>query len=116
MKFRIVLPAALAMAMAPATGAFADKSVELETDPIAAALSFVLSDAGRHGEFLDKKDAAAVAEFYSSNGHSLVWSEQQGLTEDAVAIADRLRNASADGLLKQPTSDAPAKGGDTKAT
>ncbi|MHA1547343.1 MAG: L,D-transpeptidase family protein [Alphaproteobacteria bacterium] len=98
MKFRIVLPAALAMAMAPATGAFADKSVELETDPIAAALSFVLSDAGRHGEFLDKKDAAAVAEFYSSNGHSLVWSEQQGLTEDAVGIADRLRNASADGL------------------
>jgi murein L,D-transpeptidase YcbB/YkuD len=67
-------------------------------DPTTVAIRAMLADAGTRGEFLDKRDAAGVAEFYAEQGYAPTWTDAGKLTERARAIILRLRQAGADGL------------------
>ncbi|MEX0853257.1 MAG: hypothetical protein WD036_08255, partial [Bauldia sp.] len=68
------------------------------TDPIVAAIRAILDDAGTHGAFLDKRDAAAVAEFYQEQGFAPAWTRDGRLTERAEPIIRRVHQADLDGL------------------
>src|SRR5262249_32492695 len=50
------------------------------------------------GAFLDKRDAAGVAEFYQEQGYVPTWTADGKLTDRAVAIINRLAEADTDGL------------------
>ncbi len=67
-------------------------------DPMAEAIRSILSDAGTRGAFLDKRDAAAVAEFYDEQGYAPVWTANGKLTERALTVIARLKQANTDGL------------------
>ncbi len=108
MNVRHALSALAAFVALPVSGALADTTVATDpVEPITAVISHVLSDTGRAGEFLNKKDGAAVAEFYALNGHRPVWSSDRELTESAKAVIAHLRDAAADGLdpTDYPTPD-----------
>src|SRR5690606_4073956 len=42
-------------------------------DPMTAAIRAELATAGTEGAFLDKRDAAGVAEFYAEQGYTPTW-------------------------------------------
>jgi murein L,D-transpeptidase YcbB/YkuD len=69
-------------------------SVAPEESPIRKALGALPQD----GEFLDKRDRAAVAEFYSESGFKPAWTKDGQLTDHAKAIVLRLGKADEDGL------------------
>ncbi len=72
----------------PGTAAVAQDS------PIQKALGTLPQD----GEFLDKRDRAAVAEFYAEKEFKPAWTKDGQLTEQAKAIVLRLGKADEDGL------------------
>jgi murein L,D-transpeptidase YcbB/YkuD len=89
---------------APATGdkapaIFAGYTVsDRIVDPMSEAIRTILSDAGTRGAFLDKRDAAAVAEYYDEQGYAPAWTANGKLTERALAVIARLKKADTDGL------------------
>ena len=55
----------------PAATAGADFTIyDRVIDPVTAAIRDALLDAGREGAFLDKRDAAGVAEYYAEQGYA----------------------------------------------
>ncbi|MEJ0096855.1 MAG: hypothetical protein WDM84_01305 [Bauldia sp.] len=67
-------------------------------DPMTAAIRGALAGAGTEGAFLDKRDAAGVAEYYAEQGYTPVWTANGRLTDQAKAIIARIKNAEVDGL------------------
>jgi murein L,D-transpeptidase YcbB/YkuD len=67
-------------------------------DPMTAAIRGALAGAGTQGAFLDKRDAAGVAEYYAEQGYAPVWTADGKLTERALGIIARIKNAAVDGL------------------
>ncbi len=119
MNYRAILAAlAGASAMALATGALAAAPVakgkaeipgaiqlaydfpiyDSVIDPLTAAIRGALVDAGKEGSFLDKRDAAAVAEYYAEQGYTPSWVVEGKLTVRAKSIIARIEKADIDGL------------------
>src|SRR5207237_9085601 len=73
-------------------------SYDRTIDPATAAIREALQTAGREGAFLDKRDAAGVAEYYQEQGYVPTWTAAGKLNDRAVAIINRLTEADADGL------------------
>jgi murein L,D-transpeptidase YcbB/YkuD len=67
-------------------------------DPQTAAIRAALVDAGTQGSFLDKRDAAAVAEYYAEQGFTPAWIENGKLSSQALKIVDAIKMADAEGL------------------
>ena len=78
-------------------------------DPTTVAMRRALAAAGTHGTFLNKRDAAAVARYYEEQGYAPAWTTDAGLTDRALQIIARIKQADTDGLnpsdyLTPPTS------------
>ncbi|HVZ13733.1 MAG TPA: L,D-transpeptidase family protein [Bauldia sp.] len=117
MILRVVLAAATAaslLALAP-TGALAAKAKVAPTpkvvnsaydypvydgviDPMNAAIRSELADAGTQGSFLEKRDAAGVAEYYAEQGYMPIWIEDGKLSDRALKVIARIKQAAEDGL------------------
>jgi murein L,D-transpeptidase YcbB/YkuD len=67
-------------------------------DETATAISDLLAGAGHEGSFLDKRDAAAVAEFYASRNFAPAWVPDGVMTDKARALIARIAAADTDGL------------------
>ncbi len=67
-------------------------------DPVTIAIRAALSDAGTRGVFLDKRDRAAVAEYYAEQGYAPAWTAEGHLSARALALIGRLKQADKDGL------------------
>jgi murein L,D-transpeptidase YcbB/YkuD len=67
-------------------------------DPVTAAIRANLAGAGTEGDFLAKRDAAGVAEYYAEQGYTPTWVIDGRLTEQAKKIIARLHEADLDGL------------------
>ncbi|MEJ0013734.1 MAG: L,D-transpeptidase family protein [Bauldia sp.] len=67
-------------------------------DPETAAIRAALVSAGTQGSFLDKRDAAAVAEFYAERGFTSLWTAGGKLTPQALSIIAAIRQAAGEGL------------------
>jgi len=67
-------------------------------DPVTAAIRAALADAGTKGGFLDKRDAAGVADYYAQQGYTPVWTVDGKFSDQAKAIIARIKNAADDGL------------------
>ena len=78
----------------PPSFTFYDRAV----DPVTAAIRAALQTAGREGRFLDKRDAAGVAEYYEEQGYAPTWTLAGKLSDRAIAIINRLAEADKDGL------------------
>ena len=78
----------------PPSFTFYDRAV----DPVTAAIRAALQTAGREGTFLDKRDAAGVAEYYEEQGYAPTWTLAGKLSDRAIAIINRLAEADKDGL------------------
>jgi murein L,D-transpeptidase YcbB/YkuD len=98
---RVVQKAAAAVAT-PAMPAVPPRPVftvyDRAIDPVTAAIRDALQTAGREGAFLDKRDAAGVAEYYAEQGYAQTWTLDGRLSDRAVAIIARLAKADTDGL------------------
>src|SRR5262245_59558266 len=86
-------PAAPPAPPAP-TFTFYDRTI----DPLTASIREALLTAGKEGAFLDKRDAAGVAEYYQEQGYAPTWTLDGKLSDQAVAIIKRLADAETDGL------------------
>ncbi len=67
-------------------------------DPETAAIRAALVSAGTQGSFLDKRDAAAVAEFYAERGFTPLWTAAGKLTPQALSIVAAIKKAGDEGL------------------
>jgi len=67
-------------------------------DPLTAAIRQALANAGTEGSFLDKRDAAAVAEYYTEQGYAPSWTVDGKLTDRAKAIVASIGKAADEGL------------------
>jgi murein L,D-transpeptidase YcbB/YkuD len=67
-------------------------------DETQTAISDLLADAGHEGSFLNKRDAAAVAEFYAARNYSPAWLPDGVMTDKARALIVRIAAADTDGL------------------
>src|SRR4051794_14525955 len=65
----VVQKPAVPPAPPPLTFTFYDRAI----DPVTAAIRDALQTAGREGAFLDKRDAAGVAEYYQEQGYAPTW-------------------------------------------
>jgi murein L,D-transpeptidase YcbB/YkuD len=63
-----------------------------------AAIRDLLTEAGHQGGFLDKRDAAAVAQFYEARNFAPAWVPDGVMTDRAGALIERIRAADTDGL------------------
>lgn len=82
---------------------------ELVLDETSAAIRDLVADAGGEGSFLDKRAAAAVAEFYAERDYSSAWLQDGAVTERLATIVARIASADIDGL--DPSAyDLPTKG------
>jgi murein L,D-transpeptidase YcbB/YkuD len=82
-------------------------------DPLTAAIRAELSTAGQLGTYLNKRDAAGVAEFYAERGYVPTWVVDGRLTDRAKALIARLHRADEDGLVdvyKTPAIDIGSTG------
>ncbi|MCR4282262.1 MAG: L,D-transpeptidase family protein [Bauldia sp.] len=68
-------------------------------DPMTAAIRAMLATAGQEGAYLDKRDAAGVAEYYAEQGYAPTWTVDGRLTERAKKLIARLHEADKDGLV-----------------
>src|SRR5439155_106712 len=66
-------------------------------DPMASAIKTALADAAKRG-FVDKRDRAGVATFYSQTANVPAWIVDGKLSDRALALVARLKQADADGL------------------
>jgi murein L,D-transpeptidase YcbB/YkuD len=118
MVLRYVLSAAVVAVLLSAPNGLAKESSSVTNpsindhtvDPMMAAIRSVLGGAGKHGAFVDKRDTAAVAEYYAERGFEAAWTADGVLTERGRAIAQRLRDAAADGLDPRAYLTPPAHG------
>ncbi len=67
-------------------------------DPVNAAIQAELAGAGTQGSFLDKRDAAGVAEYYAEQGYTPIWIQNGKLSDRALKIIARIKQADEDGL------------------
>lgn len=67
-------------------------------DPLTAAIRAALADAGTKGAFLDKRDAAGVADYYAQQGYTPIWTVDGKFTDKAQAVMARIKDAAKDGL------------------
>lgn len=67
-------------------------------DPQTAAIRAALANAGTQGSFLDKRDAAAVAEYYAEQGYTPSWTADGKLTPQALLVIAAIRKAGDEGL------------------
>ena len=67
-------------------------------DETSAAIGDLLANAGKKGRFLSKRDAAAVAEFYSGRGYAAAWFPDGVMTDRGRALIARIQAADTDGL------------------
>jgi murein L,D-transpeptidase YcbB/YkuD len=67
-------------------------------DPLTAAIRGALADAGTKGAFLDKRDAAGVADYYAQQGYTPIWTVDGKFTDKAKAVIARIKDAAKDGL------------------
>jgi hypothetical protein len=67
-------------------------------DETQTAIRDLLADAGHEGSFLNKRDAAAVAEFYAARNFSPAWVPAGVMTDRARALIARIAAADTDGL------------------
>jgi murein L,D-transpeptidase YcbB/YkuD len=67
-------------------------------DPVTAAVRAALADAGTKGAYLDKRDAAGVADYYAEQGYTPIWTGTGKFSDKALAIIARIKNADEDGL------------------
>ena len=116
MLLRVTLAAAAVLLVAaPFTGAMAAKAKPAPVpkvidsaydypvydgliDPMNAAIRTQLSDAGTQGAFLDKRDAAGVAEYYAEQGYMPIWIGDGKLSDRAQKVIARIQQAAEDGL------------------
>lgn len=68
-------------------------------DPMTAAIRAMLATAGQEGAYLDKRDAAGVAEYYAEQGYAPTWTVDGRLTGRAKKLIARLHEADKDGLV-----------------
>ena len=68
-------------------------------DPVTAAIRAELATAGQEGAYVDKRDAAGVAEYYAEQGYAPTWTIGGRLTERAEKLIARLHVADEDGLV-----------------
>ena len=66
-------------------------------DPMAAAIRTALADAAKRG-FVDKRDRTGVASFYTQTVYAPAWIVDGKLSDRALALIARLKQANADGL------------------
>ncbi len=71
---------------------------DVASDPAAIALKDALAVAPPKETFLQKRDRAAMAEFYSERDYQPVWIKDGRLTPAASAVMARIARASEDGL------------------
>ena len=71
---------------------------DVASDPAAIALKDALALAPPKETFLQKRDRAAMAEFYSERDYQPVWIKDGRLTPAATAVMARIARASEDGL------------------
>lgn len=67
-------------------------------DETSAALRDLIAENWHHGSSFDKRDDAAVAEFYAARDYSVAWLQDGQVTEQAQALIARIRGADVDGL------------------
>ena len=73
-------------------------------DPLTAAIRQALANAGTEGSFLDKRDAAAVAEYYAEQGYAPSWTADGKLTDRAKAIVASIGKAADEVSTRKPTT------------
>ena len=73
-------------------------SLEMVLDATSAAIRDLIAEAGHHGSFLDKRDAAAVAEFYAERNYLAAWVKDGIVSEQVQALIARIDDAEIDGL------------------
>jgi len=66
-------------------------------DPMAAAIKVALNDAVKRG-FVDKRDRTGVATFYTQTAYAPAWIVDGKLSERALGLIARLKQADSDGL------------------
>lgn len=86
----------------PADGAIAGQSATFARQPVldeaSAAIRDLLAKGGKRHEFLEKRDDAAVAEFYAERNYAPAWLPEGVITDRARALIDRITAADTDGL------------------
>ena len=73
---------------------YADRAI----DPMSASIRAVLSNAGSQGDFLEKKDIGALKAFYRAQSYAPSWILDGKLTDRALSVIARIKQAGADGL------------------
>ncbi len=86
--------AALAPAAAPKAVMLYDRAV----DPWPAAIKAALAEAAKRNTAVDKRDRAGLVAYYTSNGYAPLWTADGVLSERAMALIGRMKQASTDGL------------------
>jgi murein L,D-transpeptidase YcbB/YkuD len=66
-------------------------------DPATAAVKAAVADAVKRG-FVDKRDRTGLQAFYAQTGYAPAWTADGKLSDRALALIDRLKDADADGL------------------
>jgi L,D-transpeptidase YcbB len=89
--------AATAIAAAPAPGAVKPMLYDRAVDPWPAAVKAALAEAGKRLA-VDKRDRAGLLAYYAATGYAPVWTADGVLSERALALIDRVKQADADGL------------------
>ena len=112
MHARTAFPTFLgAAALIAATGALAapakDKPVVMASyytmadraiDPMSASIRAILVNAGDQGDFIEKQNAGALTAFYQKQGYVPSWIADGKLSERALAVIARIKQADTDGL------------------
>ena len=68
------------------------------SDPAAQALKVLLAAQPKTGNFIEKRDRAALAEFYAERDYQPVWMVDGAYTPQARAVMTRIAGADEDGL------------------
>jgi murein L,D-transpeptidase YcbB/YkuD len=82
----------------PAEAAESSAPPPVVLDETQTAIRDLLAGAGHEGSFLNKRDAAAVAEFYSARDFAPAWMPDGVMTDKARALIARIAAADTDGL------------------
>ncbi len=67
-------------------------------DPMSEAIRAILIDAANQGNFVEKKNIGALNAFYRGQSYAPSWIMDGKLTERALAVIARIKDAGADGL------------------
>lgn len=102
----IGIAALIAAGSATAVAANSDKLVVLASytmgdravDPMSESIRAILINVGGQGDFLAKKDIGALTAFYRGQGFEPSWIMNGKLTDRALALVARIKQADADGL------------------